>query len=264
MEPMATPTGTQAVERAARLLTEIVDAGEAATFSELTQRTGLAKSTTSRLLLALERARLVRREEGAYRAGELFVRYAWRSSSDAGLARIAQPVLERLGATTGETVNLGVAHAGAVEQIAQVDSPHLLGTTNWVGRRVPLHASALGKVLLAFGGAELPPGHLERCTDRTITSRAALAVELEEVRHRGFGVTDEELEMGLIAIAAPVFRTSGSPLAALSVSAPASRLTKPELPAATAACVREAAALSHLLGHRPVTDRSRREGEGAA
>ena len=260
MEPMATPTGTQAVERAARLLTEIVDAGEAVTFSELAQRTGLAKSTTSRLLLALERARLVRREEGAYRAGELFVRYAWRSSSDAGLTRIAQPVLERLGTATGETVNLGVAHAGAVEQIAQVDSPHLLGTTNWVGRRVPLHASALGKVLLAFGGAELPPGRLERCTDRTITSRAALAVELEEVRRRGFGVTDEELEMGLIAIAAPVFRTSGSSLAALSVSAPASRLSKRELPAAVAACVREAAALSHLLGHRPGSERPQREG----
>lgn len=252
---MSTPTGTQSVDRAARLLTEIVDAGEAVSFTELAQRTGLAKSTTSRLLLALERSRLVRREAGAYRAGDLFVRYAWRSGGDAGLARLAQPVLERLGAATGETVNLGVARGGAVEQIAQIDSSHLLGATNWVGRRVPLHASALGKALLAFGGAELPPGRLERCTGRTITSRAALTAHLDAVRRRGFAVTDEELEAGLVAIAAPVLRDGGPAIAAVSVSAPANRLPKRALPAAAASCVAEAAALARLLDHQP-----RREG----
>lgn len=255
MERMATPSGTQTVERAARLLTEIVDADDAVTFSELTQRTGLAKSTTSRLLLALERSHLVRREEGAYRAGDLFVRYAWRSGGDAALARLARPVLERLGSATGETVNLGVAHGGGVEQIAQVDSRYLLGATNWVGRRVPLHASALGKVLLAFGSAELPPGRLERCTPGTITSRALLQGELERVRRDGFAVTDEELEEGLVAIAAPVFGRDGAPLAALSVSAPVGRLTRHQVPAAAAACVGEAAALSGLIGRR-----SQREG----
>jgi IclR family acetate operon transcriptional repressor len=238
------------VGRAARLLTEIVDAPGPVTFSELSQRTGLAKSTTSRLLVALERAHLVRREDGGFRAGGLFDRYAHSAGGDAGLARLAQPVLERLGARTGETVNLGVAHGGAVEQIAQVDSPHLLGTTNWVGRRVPLHASALGKVLLAFGAAELPAGRLERCTPRTITSRARLVRELDEVRRRGVAVTDEELESGLVAVAAPVFGRRGPPVAGLSVSAPAGRLTARELPAAGAACAGEASELSRLLGHR--------------
>ena len=251
MEPMATPTGAQAVGRAARLLTEVVDAGEAVTFSELAQRTGLAKSTTSRLLVSLERARLVRRENGTFRAGEVFDRYAWRAGGEAGLARLAQPVLERLGAATRETVNLGVAQGSAVEQIAQVDSAHLLGATNWVGRRVPLHASALGKVLLAYGAAELAAGRLERCTPRTITNRVALQRELDDVRGRGFAVTDEELESGLVAIAAPVFGPAGRPVAALSVSAPANRLSKDELPDVAAACTGEASELSRLLGHRP-------------
>jgi len=254
MEPMATPTGAQAVGRAARLLTEIVDGGEAVTFSELAHRTGLAKSTTSRLLLALERARLVRREDGTFRAGELFDRYAWRAGGDAGLGRLAQPLLERLGAVTGETVNLGVAHGEAVEQIAQVDSAYLLGATNWVGRRVPLHASAIGKVLLAYGAAELPPGRLERCTPRTVTARATLRLELEEVRGRGFAVTDEELESGLVALAAPVFGRAGPPVAAVSVSAPASRLSSRDLPGAAAACMSAASELSRLLGHRSHTE----------
>lgn len=254
MEPMPAPTGTQAVGRAARLLTEIVDAGAAVTFSELSRRTGLAKSTTSRLLVALERAGLVRREHGAFVAGDLFDRHAWSSGGDTGLARLAQPFLDRLGAATGETVNLGVARGGAVEQIAQVDSAYLLATTNWVGRRVPLHASALGKVLLAYGATELPPGRLERCTARTVTNRAALGAELGEVRRRGFAVTDEELETGLIAVATPVLGHGSVPVAALSVSAPATRLAADALSDAVRACVHESTALSQLLAHRPHTE----------
>lgn len=238
------------MERAARLLTEIVDEGEPVTFSELARRTGLAKSTTSRLLLALERSSLVQREGGAYVPGEVFVRHMWRTGGEAGLVEVARPVLERLGENTGETVNLGVGHHGVVDQIAQVDSRYLLGTTNWIGRPVPLHASALGKVLLAFGGAELPAGRLERCTERTITNRAALALELAEVRRRGYGETDEELEVGLVAVAAPVFGSQGAPLAALSVSAPVSRLSGRSRDEAVRRCMTEAAELSRFLGYR--------------
>ena len=71
---------------------------------------------------------------------------------------------------------------------------------------VPLHCAALGKVLLAFGAAELPPGRLERRTAATLTSRAAIQADLDQVRQRGFAVTEEELEPGLVAVAAPVYR----------------------------------------------------------
>ena len=150
---MTSPNGTQAVERAAQLLIQVARHRDPVTFTELTETSGLAKSTTSRLLTALERNGLVRREQdGRFRPGEVFVSYACRGGAEADLVGVAQPFLDRLGEQTGETVNLGVPRGGGmVEQIAQVDSTYLIGGTNWVGMSVPLHCAALGKVLLAYG-----------------------------------------------------------------------------------------------------------------
>jgi len=258
-------TGTQAVDRAAQLLIQVVHGPGPLTFTELTAASGLAKSTTSRLLMALERHGLVQRDgRGRFRPGEVFVSYAWRGGAEAGLVTVAQPFLDRLGEATAETVNLGVASRGMVEQIAQVDSTYLIGGTNWVGLSVPLHCAALGKVLLAYGAAEPPPGRLERRTPKTITSRAALELDLSEVRRRGYAVTDEELEPGLVAVAAPVYRDEGAVVAALSVSGPASRLTPARLPVLAAQCAAEAAALSAVLGYHPQRSRRQPQKEGAA
>ena len=275
---MTSPNGTQAVDRAAQLLVHVVHCPEPVTFTELTPVSGLAKSTTSRLLMALERNGLVQRDaRGRFRPGEVFVSYAWRGGAEAGLITVAQPFLDRLGDATGETINLGVASRGMVEQIAQVDSTYLIGGTNWVGLSVPLHAAALGKVLLAYGAATLPPGRLVRRTARTITGRDALQADLAEVRRRGYAVTNEELEPGLVAVAAPVYRDRGAVVAALSVSGPTTRLTRKRILAVAAQCVAEARALSAVLGYQPEraprqpqkeADRSRRrpqeEEEGAA
>jgi IclR family acetate operon transcriptional repressor len=259
---MSNPNGTQAVDRAATLLSEVVHASDPVTFTELTVRTGLAKSTTSRLLLALERNHLVRRDDhGRFLPGEMFVSFAWRDGGGSSLVAVAQPFLDRLGKATGETINLGVVTSGhSVDQIAQVDCAYLIGGTNWVGRPVPLHASGLGKVLLAYGAAKLPPGELERCTEKTITSEAALRAELAVVRSRGYAVTDEELEAGLIAFAAPIFRYDGTVVAAMSVSAPTSRMTRDVAANAARRCADEAAGLSAALGHRPRKPLSRAAG----
>jgi DNA-binding IclR family transcriptional regulator len=181
----------------------------------------------------------------------MFVSFAWRGGADTSLVAVAQPFLDRLGKATGETINLGIAAGPVVEQIAQVDCTYLIGGTNWVGRPVPLHASGLGKVLLAYGAAKLPPGDLEPCTPKTITSDAALRAELAAVRARGYAIADEELELGLIAFAAPVFRYDGAVVAALSVSAPTARTTRESAANAARRCMDEAAGLSTLLGHRP-------------
>jgi len=261
---MSNQNGTQAVDRAARLLTEVVHATDPMTFTGLSAATGLAKSTTSRLLLALERNGLVRRDDhGRFLPGEMFVSFAWRGGAEAGLVAVAQPFLERLGKATSETINLGVAGNGMVEQIAQVDSTYLIGGTNWVGMSVALHCSALGKVLLAYGAAQLPPGPLERRTDKTVTSEAALRADLAGVRARGYAVTDEELEPGLIAVAAPVRGYDGAVIAALSVSAPTTRMTRERVPVAAGHCVQEAAGLSAVLGYRQRAARQTRKA-GAA
>ena len=262
---MSNQSGTQAVDRAARLLAEVVHSADPMTFTGLSAATGLAKSTTSRLLLALERNGLVRRDDhGRFLPGEMFVSFAWRGGAEAGLVAVAQPFLERLGKATGETINLGVASGnGMVEQIAQVDSTYLIGGTNWVGLAVPAHCSALGKVLLAYGAAQLPIGPLERRTDKTITSEAALRTELGTVRARGYAVTDEELEPGLIAVATPIRGYDGAVVAALSVSGPTTRMSREGLPAVAGYCAEEAAALSAVLGYRQRGTRQTRKA-GAA
>jgi DNA-binding IclR family transcriptional regulator len=193
----------------------------------------------------------------------MFVSFAWRGGAEAGLVAVAQPFLERLGKATGETINLGVASNGLVEQIAQVDSTYLIGGTNWVGMSVPLHCSALGKVLLAYGAAQLsgqlPGGALERCTDKTVTSEAVLRTELATVRARGYAVTDEELEPGLIAVATPIRGYDGAVVASLSVSGPTTRMSRDGLPAVAGYCAEEAAALSAVLGYRQRASRQSRK-----
>ena len=246
---MAEQHGTQAVDRAAELLVRVVESAEPLAFTALVDASGLPKSTTSRLLAALERHGLLQRDrDGAFRPGAVLARYASHTGA-ADLIALAQPVLERLGDKTGETINLAVPSGGAVEQIAQVDSRYLLGATNWVGLRVPLHCSALGKVFLAFGAATLPDGRLERRTQHTITSRAVLADDLDAVRHNGYAVARDELEPGLIAVAAPVRDAGGAVVAAVSISGPSIRLTEDRVDEITTLLRTEAETLSSVLGH---------------
>jgi IclR family transcriptional regulator, acetate operon repressor len=254
---MAAPTGTQAVDRAATLLVEVLQADHPVTFADLTASSQLPKSTVSRLLTSLERHGLVRRGgDASIHPGAVLTRYAESGRTDL-LLRVAQPHLVRLGDLTGETINLAVAGAQAVEQIAQVDSRYMLGAVNWVGREVPFHSSALGKVLLAYGTAQIPKGRLERHTELTITNRVELETDLVAVRRRGYAVADSELEPGLVAIAAPIVDTSGSVIAAVSVTGPSVRLTGDRLPRVARLLVAEAKAISRALDpkERPKTRR---------
>jgi len=244
---MSAQYGTQAVDRAAELLVRVIESDRPRAFTALVAASGLPKSTTSRLLAALERQGLLQRDrDGAFRPGSVLMRYA-RHTGTGDLIALSQPVLERLGDKTGETVNLAVPSGGAVEQIAQVDGRYLLGVTNWVGLRVPLHCSALGKVFLAYGAAALPAGRLERSTARTITSRSVLEKELDGVRSNGFAVARDELEPGLIAVAAPVHDRGGAVVAALSVSGPSVRLTDDRIDEIATLLVAEAETLSSQL-----------------
>lgn len=253
----AAPTGTQAVDRAATLLVEVLQADQSVTFADLTATSKLPKSTVSRLLTSLERHGLVRRgSDASIHPGPVLARYAESRRTDL-LLRVAQPHLSRLGDLTGETINLAVAGSQAVEQIAQVDSRYMLSAVNWVGREVPFHSSALGKVLLAYGVAQLPSGRLERHTDRTITNRVELETDLHGVRRHGYAVADSELEPGLVAIAAPIVEPTGSVVAAVSVTGPSVRLTGDRLPRVARLLVTEAKAISRALDpkERPKTRR---------
>jgi DNA-binding IclR family transcriptional regulator len=216
--------GTQAVDRAAALIDLVVRADDPPSFTELSDETGLARSTTSRLLAALERTDLVERDaSGGYIAGPLFALHAALHDPWPQVARIARPVLVEVGARTGETVHLAVARGEDVVHVGQVESTFLLSARDWNQVDVPPHCSSLGKVLYAFGLLPLPAGRLERRTERTVTTREALTAELATIRRTRYAVTIDELETGLSAIAAPVEGKDGV-ICAIGVSGPTARL----------------------------------------
>ena len=244
---MQPPAGARWIERAAQLLVRVVENDEPETVSELAATTGLPRSTASRLVAALERQGLVARDggRGSVRPGPVLVSFARRSVPSADLVSACGPALERLADATGETANLAVPTPHGVEQLAQRDSRHFLGSTNWVGRTVPYHASAVGKVFLAYELIPIPPT-LDPLTARTIVDREDLSRELDEARARGYAAAVEELEPGLWAVAAPLQGSAGV-IGALSVSGPTVRFHDGLLEEAGTLLVNEAASVSNLL-----------------
>jgi IclR family transcriptional regulator, acetate operon repressor len=218
--------GTQAIDRAAQLLVHLVETAEPPSVGELAERSGLPKSTTSRLVAALERQGLVQRDalRGALTPGPVLRAYARRETPARDLVALAAESLDRLALASGETVNVGVATARGAEMLDQRDSRHFIGSTNWVGRLVPSHASVVGKVFLAEGAVPVVAGALEQVAPRTITDHELLRRDLERTRARGYATAVDELEPGLWAVAASVRDAHGAVVAALAVSGPTVRL----------------------------------------
>ena len=241
--------GTQSIDRAAQVLVHVLETEEPPTVGGLSTRLGLPKSTASRLVGALERQGLIRRDGGGGQLvpGAVLQRYARRETGDAELVERASEALDRLAQASGETINVGVPSLGAVELLDQRDSRHFLGSPNWVGRRVPAHGSALGKVFYAFGALPVPSGSLEPLAPHTVPTAEELA--LDEVRAKGYAIALEELEPGLWAVASAVRDASGAVVAALSVSGPTVRLRRGLLPRLGRLLVAEGRSLSAQLGY---------------
>jgi DNA-binding IclR family transcriptional regulator len=243
---MPTETGTQAIDRAAQLLVRVVESAEPLGIGELAAGSGLPKSTTSRLVSALERQGLVQRfgDTRTLRPGPVLLRFAHRDGHRS-LVELAGPVLDLLAAETRETINLAVPSPLGVEHVAQRDSVHFVGVTNWVGRRIPHHVAANGKVFLAFGAVAVPE-RLEAFTPHTVTSREALLHELGRIRATGWASAANELELGLAAIAAPVM-DGRAVIGALSISGPDARLTPERAEQLAPLLIDQCQALGRLL-----------------
>jgi DNA-binding IclR family transcriptional regulator len=237
----------QSVDKALAILAAFDEDRPDLGVSELAGELGMHKSTVSRLLAALERRGLVRRQGERFAPGPELARLGALAVRGLTLAGVARPPLERLAEETGETVNLAVRDGDRALNVLQVDAAHFVGVTDWTGRAAPLHASANGKALLAFGSADLPR-RLPRLTPRTIVDRGELRAELERTKRAGFAVAVEELELGLHAVAAPVHEALGACVAAVSVSGPAYRLPEGRLPAVGELCVAAADEVSGRLG----------------
>jgi DNA-binding IclR family transcriptional regulator len=243
--------GTQAVQRAIRLLQVFSARGPELRLSELARDAGLNKTTTFRLLSALENAEMVERtrEGDAYRLGPEIVRLGSLALGGNRLQAAAGPILRALADETRETVTLEVLVGMDAMILDEAMGSHAVGLVPSLGTRWAAHATSTGKVLLAHLPEDVLaarlPRRLTRFTPRTIVEPAALLRELGRVRARGTSTCVEELEPGLVTVGAPV-RSAAGVVAALSVGGPKSRLA----PAAVAALARRLPAAAEAVSAR--------------
>jgi DNA-binding IclR family transcriptional regulator len=220
--PLVTGSGVQSVDRALGILEVLARVGEAGV-TEIAAELGVHKSTAFRLVATLEGHRLVEQtaDRGRYRLGVGILRLAGATAARLDLVQEARPVCRQLAADTGETVNIAVLSESSALYLDQVAGSSALQPHNWVGQRIPLHATSNGKVLLSgLPDSEVLAlvGKLPSYTPRTITTRTRLREELDRVREQGFALAVDELEVGLTAVAAPVRNAHGDVVASMSVS----------------------------------------------
>ncbi len=249
--PDATST-VQSVDRAVSILEILARSGDVGV-TELSKELGVHKSTAFRLVAALERHDLVEQNvgRGKYRLGPGILRLAGASTSRLDLVQESRAVSRALAQRTGETANLAVLSDGAALYMDQVAGTSALQSHNWVGQRIPVHATSNGKVLLS--GLErsevarmLPT--MPAYTDRTVTSLETLLHQLDVIRTDGYAIAIDELEIGLTAVAAPVRDVHGEVLASMSISGPTFRLDDQRLPEIADHVVAAARDVSRRLG----------------
>lgn len=238
-----------AVERAIAVLDVLAAAGELGT-NDVARRTGLNASTASRQLATLAAAGLVAHveESGRYRLGPRLVALGNAALAGLDVRDLARPHLRALAEATGETATLSVPGDPDAVTVDFVQSAASVQSVARLGRPSVAHATAAGKVVLAFGEVVLPPGELRRFTARTITDPRKLAAEIDAVRRHGFARALGEREDDLDAAAAPVLGARGELVAVLGVQGPASRFTEAAVARALDALREHAAAVSRALG----------------
>lgn len=237
----------QSVGRALDILQAFSRPGQQLGVSELAVILGVHKSTVSRLAATLVGHGFLERAPGGLALGPELGRLGVLSFAGRDLVSVARPDMQALADEVGETVNLIIRDGDEGLSVAQCDGHHLVGVGFWTGRRTALHCSATGKVLLAFSSSALPRGRLQRFTDRTITDRDELRDELHDVARNGWAGAVGELEIGMNAVAAPVFDATGACAGTISVSGPEYRMPGERLPAIAVPCMAAAARVSARL-----------------
>jgi IclR family acetate operon transcriptional repressor len=231
LNPQSKAGSIQALDRGLALLRVVAEA-DGLTLTDLAQRTGIAPSTVHRLLFTLEAHRFVAHDEerglwligvDAFQTGTAFLR-------NRRLAGMGRDTMRELMEQTGETINLGIEDDGEVVFISQVESHNTLRAFFRAGSRSLMHASGVGKALLAGMSEQrvkqiLYSKGLLRFTEKTFVDPTALFAELQKSRQRGWAVDDEERTLGMRCVAAPIYNEMGETIAAVSMSGPAVRIT---------------------------------------
>ncbi len=237
------------VERAVAILRALADAPGDLGNNELARRTGVNPSTVSRLLATLADAGLVRRmpDSGRFRLGTRLVELGNAALSRIDLRQLGRPHLMALTGATGETATLSIPNGEATITVDFVQSPSSVRSVAEVGRPSVAHATATGKVFLAYAGP-LPTGPLASYTPHTITDAKRLGAEIACTRQRGWARAVREREVDLNALAAPVLDAEGGLVAVLGLQGPAARFSPEEMRDAVDQLLDHSARLSAATG----------------
>ncbi|MCC7327265.1 MAG: helix-turn-helix domain-containing protein [Burkholderiales bacterium] len=247
---------TQALSRGLAVLEALAATDAGATLTALAARLGIPAPTAHRLLATLQAAGYVQiGATGQWRIGVRAFRVGSAFLAQRNLAVQAFAHLEALMERSGETTNLAVIESGEAVFVEQVQCRELMRMSAKLGARVPIHASAVGKAMLAAMNerrmtALLGRQPLTRHTPRTITSHAALAKEIALIRARGYAIDDEEHAAGLRCVATAVVDEHGDAWAAISLAGPTTRITAKRIPTLGALVRASARGLTEALGGR--------------
>ncbi|MGF1470606.1 MAG: IclR family transcriptional regulator [Rubrobacteraceae bacterium] len=254
MNPVTSKSSSvQSVDRAITVM-ELLSSQGWSGVTEVANELNIHKSTAYRLLATLRDRGLVEQDNATekYRLGFGVVLLASTVTADLDIVRYARPICERLSDELEETVTVTALEGAEAVIIHQSISTSSMMAVDWSGWHSPLHASAAGKVLLAYMPEErrqhILRKPLESLTENTVTDRAVLQAQLQEIREIGYGYIDEELEVGMTAVGAPIQTADGKVIAAVAVSGPVFRLPAEQVPE-TAELVKQAAEeISRSLG----------------
>jgi DNA-binding IclR family transcriptional regulator len=217
----------QSVERAFKVLSALADGPLGVT--DVADQAGLPKSTAARMLASLVREGAVEQAAGGttYRLGPRLLTLAAGVGSARSVVAVAHPFLAELAEAIGEAAGLSVPDGRAVHYIDQVDSPNPVQVRDWTGTRIPMHAVSSGLVVLATLTPAALDAYLreplERFTDRTLSSPAAVRDRLAAVRRDGYAWVRDEFQVGISSVAAPVADASGEVVAAVHLHGPSYR-----------------------------------------
>jgi DNA-binding IclR family transcriptional regulator len=228
--------GTQSLERAMTLLQCFTEEQPELRVTELCAMTGLNQSTVSRMMAALDRIGFVTQDDrtGLYRLGYAAIALGSVALNGSAVYRATRQIAQVLAQQTGLGVNVAQLDGTTLHYLANFEGPRAPKSFSMAGRVGILHATGMGKALLAA----LPPSFaddyfdagVEKFTPHTIVDRAEFEVAAEEIRNRGYATEIEELSFGRACVATAIRTTSGVPIAAMSISGPLSVL-HPSLPA---------------------------------
>ncbi|HZG73457.1 MAG TPA: IclR family transcriptional regulator [Chondromyces sp.] len=248
----------QSVERAADILELFLTSSSLElSVKEISQELGLSKSTIHGLIKTLEHKGYLQQDprDLKYRLGMKLFELGNKVGNNLEIGKVARPIIEKLVEELKETVHMVILQRDEVIYIEKVEGPHALRIYSEVGKRAPIHCTGVGKAILAFQNEDeiermLSKTNLEAFTEKTLTNKEEIKEQLKVIRERGYSIDDEEIELGLKCIAAPIFNHQGKVVASVSCAAPAMRLDEKRLSEVIEGIKRAADEISHHMGYR--------------